>query len=40
MTFKDFLRKAKKADPKNLAMGIACGVGAIGCLVWLIASFL
>lgn len=34
MTFKQFIATAKKADKKNLAMGIGCFVGMIGLIVW------
>lgn len=38
--FKQFIAKAKRAPKKNLAMGIACFVGIIALIVWMIVSFI
>lgn len=39
MTMKEFIAKAKKAPKKNLAMGIACGVGMLALIIWMITWF-
>ncbi len=39
MTFKEFVAKAKKANKKDLAMGIGCIVGMIALIVWMITWF-
>ena len=40
MTVKEFIAKAKRAPKKNLAMGIACAVGIVALIVWMITWFI